>query len=70
MRKLSLAVISSACCAVRGCPINPRFFASKYVKPYYLSIHLPMHLSTPQQLFVNLKPNLKSNLKPLDVFKP
>ena len=70
MRKLFPAVISSACCAVRGCPLNPRFFASKYVKPYCLSIYLPMQLSTPQQLFVNLKPNLKSNLKPLDVFKP
>ena len=70
MLKLFPAVISSACCAVRGCPLNPRFFASKYVKPYCLSIYLPRHLSTPQQLFVNLKPNLKSNLKPLDVFKP
>lgn len=53
---------------MRGCPVNPRFFASKYVKPYCLSIYLPMHLSTPYQLFVKLKPNLKSNLKPLDVF--
>ena len=70
MRKLFPAVISSACCAVRGCLLNPRFFASKYVKPYCLSIYLPIQLSTPQQLFVKLKPNLKSNLKPLDVFKP
>ena len=70
MLKLFPAVISSACCAVRGCPLNPRFFASKYVKPYCLSIYLPRQLSIPQQLFVNLKPNLKSNLKPLDVFKP
>lgn len=70
MRKLFPAVISSACCAMRGCPLNPRFFASKYVKPYCLSIYLPIQLSTPHQLFVNLKPNLKSNLKPLDLFKP
>ena len=66
MRKLFPAVISSACCAVRGCPLNPRFFASKYVKPYCLSIYLPMHFSTPQQLFVNLKPNLE----PLHILKP
>ena len=66
MRKLFPAVISSACCAMRGCPLNPRFFASKYVKPYCLSICLPRHLTTPHQLFVNLKPNLK----PLGVFKP
>ena len=66
MLKLFPAVISSACCAMRGCPLNPRFFASKYVKPYYLSIYLPIQLSTPQQLFVNLKPNLK----PLHILKP